>query len=52
MQAINTLLELAEKYVGHGKNIAHNGSAAVKDAHNENENNPLLQAESDLKVCA
>lgn len=48
MQAINTLLNLAETYVGHASNVAQQGTGTVKGAHADSS---LKQAETDLKVC-
>lgn len=46
-QAVETLLTLAEEYVGHAKNLAAQSTDAVKDAH---EDDALTMAESDLKT--
>lgn len=47
-QAIETLLNIAEQYAGHGKNITQQGAGAVKGAHGDT---ALTTAETDLKVC-
>ncbi|KAL9603033.1 MAG: hypothetical protein Q9219_001397 [cf. Caloplaca sp. 3 TL-2023] len=47
-QAVETLLNLAEQYGGHGKNLSQQGSGAVKGAHSDN---ALTAAETDLRVC-
>lgn len=47
-QAIETLLNIAEQYAGHGKNITQQGAGAVKGAHGDS---ALTTAEADLKVC-
>ncbi|ESZ96076.1 hypothetical protein SBOR_3553 [Sclerotinia borealis F-4128] len=47
MQAITTLLDLAEQYGGHAQNLGQQGSGAVRDAHS----NPSLNtAKGDLKT--
>lgn len=45
--AIDTLLRLAEEYGGHSKNLAQQGTGAVKGAHTDDS---LQLAEADLKV--
>ncbi|EOD44352.1 hypothetical protein UCRNP2_8965 [Neofusicoccum parvum UCRNP2] len=47
MRAIETLLRLAEEYTGHSKNLAGQGSGAVKGAHTDS---ALELAETDLKT--
>ncbi|KAF1999824.1 hypothetical protein P154DRAFT_620537 [Amniculicola lignicola CBS 123094] len=47
MQAIETLLRLAEQYSRHGKNIALQGKGTVKGAHTDD---ALQLAEADLKT--
>ncbi|KAK8249045.1 hypothetical protein IWZ00DRAFT_315045 [Phyllosticta capitalensis] len=47
MRAIETLLRLAEEYAGHGKNLAGQGSGAVKGAHSDDS---LQLAETDLRT--
>lgn len=47
MRAVETLLRLAEEYTGHSKNLAGQGSGAVKGAHKDDS---LQAAETDLKV--
>lgn len=47
-QAIETLLNIAEQYADHGKNITQQGAGAVKGAHGDS---ALTTAEADLKVC-
>jgi hypothetical protein len=47
MQAIETLLRLAETYGGHAKDVAGQGHGAVKGAHSDDS---LQNAEADLKV--
>jgi len=49
-QAINTLLDIAEKYAGHTKNLGHQTAGTVKQAHGSD--GELQTAEADLKVCA
>lgn len=46
-EAINTLLNLAETYTGHGKNITSQGAGGIKDARQDSN---LQQAEHHLKV--
>jgi hypothetical protein len=46
-QAINTLLDLAETYGGHGKNLASQGVDNVKGAHDDDH---LVAAEKDLRI--
>ncbi|OJJ49338.1 hypothetical protein ASPZODRAFT_61111 [Penicilliopsis zonata CBS 506.65] len=46
-QAIETLLELAEKYAGHTKDYASQGSGAVKDVR---AGGPVQQAETNLRI--
>ncbi|KAL8683858.1 MAG: hypothetical protein Q9186_000201 [Xanthomendoza sp. 1 TL-2023] len=46
-QAIETLLNLAEEYSGHGKNISQQGAGTVKGAHGDS---ALTTAETDLRV--
>lgn len=46
-QAIETLLDLAETYTGHGRDLAQQGSAAAKGARSKNN---LQQAETNLKT--
>ncbi|KAF2838047.1 hypothetical protein M501DRAFT_1017080 [Patellaria atrata CBS 101060] len=48
LQAIDTLLRLAEEYTGHGQNLAQQGSETVKGAHTGND--PLHKAEADLRT--
>lgn len=47
MRAIETLLRLAEEYTGHSKNLAGQGTGAVKGAHTDA---ALQKAEADMKV--
>lgn len=47
MRAVETLLRLAEDYAGHSKNLAGQGSGAVKGAHKDDS---LQAAETDLKT--
>jgi Family of unknown function (DUF5923)/Protein of unknown function (DUF4449) len=47
LQAINTLLDLAETYVGHGNTILNQSVGTVQGAH---EDNALRNAEADLKT--
>jgi len=47
MRAVETLLRLAEEYTGHSKNLAGQGSGAVKGAHKDDS---LQAAETDLKT--
>ncbi|KAB2581323.1 uncharacterized protein LTHEOB_9664 [Lasiodiplodia theobromae] len=47
MRAIETLLRLAEEYTGHSRNLAGQGSGAVKGAHKDD---ALQGAETDLKT--
>jgi len=47
-QAIDTLLSLAERYAGHGRDVARQGKGSVQGAH---EDDALQLAEADLKVC-
>ncbi|KAL8842117.1 MAG: hypothetical protein Q9176_002809 [Flavoplaca citrina] len=46
-QAIETLLNLAEEYSGHGKNLSQQGAGTVKGAHGDN---ALTSAETDLRT--
>ncbi|KAI4089442.1 MAG: hypothetical protein L6R37_008036 [Teloschistes peruensis] len=46
-QAIETLLNLAEQYGGHGKNLSQQGAGSVKGAHSDT---ALTSAETDLRV--
>ena len=46
-QAVETLLNLAEQYGGHGKNLSQQGAGSVKGAHSDN---ALTTAEADLRV--
>ncbi|KAI4230180.1 MAG: hypothetical protein L6R36_000293 [Xanthoria steineri] len=46
-QAIETLLNLAEEYSGHGKNLSQQGAGTVKGAHSDT---ALTSAETDLRV--
>lgn len=46
-QAIETLLNLAETYGGHSKNLSQQGAGTVKGAHSDN---ALTTAEADLKT--
>ncbi|KAL8657605.1 MAG: hypothetical protein Q9226_001748 [Calogaya cf. arnoldii] len=46
-QAIETLLNLAEEYSGHGKNLSQQGAGSVKGAHGDN---ALTSAETDLRI--
>ncbi|KAI4127360.1 MAG: hypothetical protein LQ338_003236 [Usnochroma carphineum] len=46
-QAIETLLNLAEEYGGHGKNLSQHGAGTVKGAHSDN---ALTAAETDLRI--
>lgn len=46
-QAIETLLNLAEEYSGHGKNLTQQGVGTVKGAHSDN---ALTAAETDLRT--
>ncbi|KAL8691203.1 MAG: hypothetical protein Q9218_003516 [Villophora microphyllina] len=46
-QAIETLLNLAEQYGGHGKNLSQQGAGTVKGAHSDS---ALTTAETDLRV--
>ncbi|KAL8760178.1 MAG: hypothetical protein Q9199_000200 [Rusavskia elegans] len=46
-QAIETLLNLAEEYSGHGKNLSQQGAGTVKGAHGDT---ALTSAETDLRV--
>ena len=48
LQAVETLLSLAEEYGGHGKNLSQQGAGTVKGAHSDT---ALTQAETDLRVC-
>lgn len=45
-QAITTLLDLAERYTGHAKNLGEQATGTIKDAHRSG----LDQAEEDLKT--
>ena len=47
-QAIETLLDLAETYGGHGKDLSTQGVGAVQGAHTDNS---LQVMEANLKVC-
>lgn len=47
-QAISTLLNLAEQYVGHANNVAEQSTGTVKGAHTDSS---LQRVEKDLKVC-
>ena len=47
-QAIETILNLAEEYGGHGKNLSQQGAGSVKGAHSDS---ALTAAETDLRVC-
>ena len=47
MQAVNTLLDLAETYAGHANTVGQAGAGTVKGAHTDN---ALQNAEADLKV--
>lgn len=47
LDAVDTLLSLAETYVGHANKVAQAGSSTVKGAHS---NNALQAAETDLKT--
>jgi hypothetical protein len=47
MQAVNTLLGLAETYAGHASNVAQQSVGSVKGAHADDS---LARAEADLKV--
>ncbi|KAL9040803.1 MAG: hypothetical protein Q9180_001687 [Flavoplaca navasiana] len=46
-QAIETLLNLAEEYSGHGKNLSQQGAGSVKGAHGDS---ALTSAETDLRT--
>ncbi|KAI9671998.1 MAG: hypothetical protein M1829_004542 [Trizodia sp. TS-e1964] len=46
-KAIETLLNLAETYAGHGKNVSKHGAGSVKAAH---EDDHLTRAENDIKT--
>jgi len=46
-QAIDTLLYLAETYVGHSKTVANQATGTVKDAHNDDN---LTMVERDLRI--
>ncbi|KAL8883658.1 MAG: hypothetical protein Q9192_007058, partial [Flavoplaca navasiana] len=46
-QAIETLLNLAEEYSGHGRNLSQQGAGTVKGAHGDN---ALTSAETDLRT--
>ncbi|KAL8839871.1 MAG: hypothetical protein Q9170_001551 [Blastenia crenularia] len=46
-QAIETILNLAEEYGGHGKNMSRHGAGAVKGAHSDE---ALTTAETDLRT--
>ncbi|KAI4290149.1 MAG: hypothetical protein L6R35_000578 [Caloplaca aegaea] len=46
-QAVETLLNLAEEYSGHGKNMSQQGAGTVKGAHSDT---ALTTAETDLRV--
>ena len=47
-QAIETLLNLAEEYGGHSKNVTAQTVGTVKGAHTDD---ALTTAEADLRVC-
>jgi hypothetical protein len=47
MQAVNTLLDLAETYAGHASCVAQQSVSSVKGAHADDS---LTRAEADLKV--
>ncbi|KAI4173919.1 MAG: hypothetical protein LQ343_002687 [Gyalolechia ehrenbergii] len=47
LQAIETLLNIAEEYGGHGKNLSQQGAGSVKGAHSDT---ALTTAETDLRV--
>ncbi|KAK7181302.1 hypothetical protein PSPO01_12596 [Paraphaeosphaeria sporulosa] len=47
-RAIDTLLTLAERYAGHGRDVAQQGKGSVQGAHQDDS---LQMAEADLKVC-
>lgn len=47
MQAVNTILNLAEEYAGHATNVANQSAGTVKGAHADSS---LQLAEKDLKV--
>ncbi|KAI4119587.1 MAG: hypothetical protein LQ345_000492 [Seirophora villosa] len=46
-QAVETLLNIAEEYSGHGKNISKQGAGSVKGAHSDT---ALTSAETDLRT--
>lgn len=46
-QAVETILNLAEEYSGHGKNLTQQGAGTVKGAHSDS---ALTAAETDLRV--
>ncbi|KAI5819550.1 hypothetical protein BZA77DRAFT_275970 [Pyronema omphalodes] len=46
-EAVDTLINLAETYTGHGQNLANQSTSQVKNAHGDNH---LKSAESSLKV--
>ncbi|KAJ4372587.1 hypothetical protein N0V86_007949 [Didymella sp. IMI 355093] len=47
-RAIETLLSLAERYAGHGKQLGQQGAGTVQGAHQEDD--ALTRAEADIKV--
>ncbi|KAJ4982827.1 hypothetical protein SVAN01_11675 [Stagonosporopsis vannaccii] len=47
-RAIETLLSLAERYAGHGKQVGQQGAGTVQGAHAEDD--ALTRAEADIKV--
>lgn len=47
-RAIDTLLTLAERYAGHGRDVAQQSKGTVQGAHQDDS---LQMAEADLKVC-
>jgi hypothetical protein len=49
MQAVNTLLDLAETYAGHASNVTQQAVGSAKGAHADSS---LQIAERDLKVCS
>jgi hypothetical protein len=48
-RAIETLLSLAERYAGHGKQLGQQSAGTVQGAHQEDD--ALTRAEADIKVC-
>jgi hypothetical protein len=48
-RAIETLIQLAERYAGHGQNLAAQSKGSVQGAHQDD---ALQLAEADLKVCS